>query len=178
MNLVFTADFEKAEASTFTRKGETQTGIKANAPFGSKFLYIAERSDGMLKIGVSKNVYRRLKAIKYAASHVGSDVSFGRVSFTTAIKEYEKLEIMIFESFSLQRTTGEWFAADFEVVQSELAGLVDRFVPTQEPDSEMLSEARAIFGDVAAHQLAQRQQRRQPTFFDHEMIKHANGSTD
>lgn len=78
-------------------------------PYNMKHLYIFENSNGLVKIGVSREFDRRRRTI---SSHGGFDIT--RTVVTAPISNYLELERLAHNYFSSSRVSGEWFNCKFE----------------------------------------------------------------
>jgi hypothetical protein len=75
----------------------------------AKRLYIARRPDGALKIGISDNPNRRVKALSSAAGV--------RIELLADVVGGEVLEAALHRKFAAHRILGEWFKPALELQQ-------------------------------------------------------------
>lgn len=80
-----------------------------NLPHNMKHMYIFENSNGLVKIGVSREFDRRRRTI---SSHGGFDIT--RTAVTAPISNYLELERIAHNYFSSSHVSGEWFNCKFE----------------------------------------------------------------
>ena len=78
-----------------------------------KKIYVIENQDGNIKIGVSRDVDSRVKAIKNQTGYMILNV----FSTDECFNPFE-LERMIHEEFKDKKIFGEWFNSDFETGKS------------------------------------------------------------
>lgn len=81
----------------------------------NKYLYVLEFSNGTVKIGITKEKEKRMKAISSAS---GMDVT--RSYFTEKIDNVQNLETEIHKNFKDKRLNGEFFSVSFEEAVSEV----------------------------------------------------------
>jgi predicted GIY-YIG superfamily endonuclease len=89
-------------------------------------VYLAKRADGAIKIGVSRNVEKRIATIRYGQC-VGSCPSTElilSIELSTAEIAYS-IERQLHEYFANDRITGEWFAIDQSAAIAKLKELVN-----------------------------------------------------
>jgi predicted GIY-YIG superfamily endonuclease len=89
-------------------------------------VYLAKRADGAIKIGVSRNVEKRIATIRYGQC-VGSCPSTELI-FSIELSSAEiaySVEKQLHQYFANDRITGEWFAIDQSAAIAKLKELVN-----------------------------------------------------
>jgi predicted GIY-YIG superfamily endonuclease len=90
-------------------------------------VYLAKRSDGAIKIGVSRNVERRISEIRYGFNCKGSCPStelIFSIELLSAETAYS-IERQLHNYFANDRITGEWFQIDQSAAIAKLQELVN-----------------------------------------------------
>lgn len=86
----------------------------------NKYLYVLEFSNKTVKIGITKEKEKRMKAISSAS---GMDIT--RSYFTEKIDNVQNLETELHRYFKDKRLNGEFFDIDFDVAVSEVKKRTD-----------------------------------------------------
>lgn len=86
----------------------------------NKYLYVLEFSNKTVKIGITKEKERRMKAISSAS---GMDIT--RSYFSEKIDNVQNLETELHRYFKDKRLKGEFFNIDFDVAVSEVKKRTD-----------------------------------------------------
>ena len=92
----------------------------------NKYLYVLEFSNGTVKIGITKEKEKRMKAISSAS---GMDIT--RSYFTGKIDNVQNLETELHRHFKDKRLNGEFFDINFNEAVAEVekrAGNLDWYV--------------------------------------------------
>ena len=85
-----------------------------------KYLYVLEFTNGTVKIGITKEKERRMKAISSA-----SGMNITRSYFTEKIENVQNLETELHRYFKGKRLNGEFFDIDFEEAVTEIKKRAD-----------------------------------------------------
>lgn len=85
-----------------------------------KYLYVLEFTNGTVKIGITKEKEKRMKAISSAS---GMDIT--RSYFTEKIDNVQNLETELHRHFKHNRLNGEFFDIDFDVAVEEVKKRTD-----------------------------------------------------
>lgn len=86
----------------------------------NKYLYVLEFTNKTVKIGITKEKEKRMKAISSAS---GMDIT--RSYFTEKIDNVQNLETELHRYFKDKRLNGEFFDIDFDVAVSEVKKRAD-----------------------------------------------------
>lgn len=88
---------------------------KSGVSLKNKYLYVLEFTNGTVKIGITKEKERRMKAISSAS---GMDIT--RNFFTEKIDNVQDLETELHRYFKNKRLNGEFFDVSFEEAVEEV----------------------------------------------------------
>lgn len=88
---------------------------KLGASLKNKYLYVLEFTNGTVKIGITKEKERRMKAISSA-----SGMNITRSYFTEEIDNVQNLETELHRHFKNKRLNGEFFDISFEDAVKEV----------------------------------------------------------
>ncbi|CDN95931.1 GIY-YIG nuclease family protein [Agrobacterium tumefaciens] len=154
--------------------------------FGPRRLYAFLFADGRMKVGISNNVRGRAKTLEYEHRRNGVCPEIKESWFSIPHRNALENEACLHEVFKSARLSGEYFAIDMAMVDASSQSLdfrdeattgetargaafvaaFDRAkaVPSalqsamkqKTLNDEIVEEARAIFGDIAADQLKER----------------------
>lgn len=110
-----------------------------------KHVYVFLSENGNIKIGVSKNVEKRISAIKGASGYKIVDCFI-----TEKCSNAFEIESMAHEYFKKNRLFGEWFNADFNKAVKVVKDLHDEFSNffTTEEKKQDISSIKLIFGNM------------------------------
>lgn len=86
-----------------------------NPSLKKKYLYVLEFTNGTVKIGITKEKERRMKAISSAS---GMDIT--RSYFTGKINNVQNLETELHKHFKDKRLNGEFFSINFDEAVAEV----------------------------------------------------------
>lgn len=86
----------------------------------NKYLYVLEFTNGTVKIGITKEKEKRMKAISSAS---GMDIT--RSYFTEKIDNVQHLETALHRHFKRNRLNGEFFNIDFDTAVREVKKRTD-----------------------------------------------------
>lgn len=95
-------------------KNEAMTDI-SKPSMKNKYLYVLEFTNKTIKIGITKEKEKRMKAISSAS---GMDIT--RSYFTEKIDSVQNLETELHRHFKDKRLNGEFFDIDFDVAVEEV----------------------------------------------------------
>lgn len=93
-------------------------GIKENK---KGYVYILEWSNKLIKIGRTKNPYKRIEAIR-----TQSPVELKQTYISEEISNYEEVEIKLHNFFSNSRKHGEYFMITFDIAVGKLKEIVNK----------------------------------------------------
>lgn len=85
-----------------------------------KYLYALEFTNGTVKIGITKEKEKRMKAISSA-----SGMNITRSYFTEKIEQVQNLETELHRYFKDKRLNGEFFDIDFEEAVTQIKKRAD-----------------------------------------------------
>lgn len=110
-----------------------------------KHIYVILSENGNVKIGVSKNVEKRISAIKGASGYKIKDCFV-----TEKCSNAFEIEKMAHEYFKEKRLFGEWFKADFKEAVDVVKSLHENFSRFSEAKQEVdtTETMKLIFGNM------------------------------
>lgn len=121
LNPVYFVKYDSINPNT-RKPVRNQTIIKNAMSKGFKYLYVLLSASGLVKIGISENINRRIKEIENSSGHRIID------SFVTAKTENaQEIESLIHFHFDEHRRCGEWFDIDFREAVNVTAFAYRRF---------------------------------------------------
>ena len=97
----------------YSQHSRNKGGFEVHLMSSGKKIYVLENQDGNIKIGVSKNVDSRVKAIKNQTGYTILNV----FSTVECFNPFE-LEKMIHEELKDKKIFGEWFNVKFDIGKS------------------------------------------------------------
>lgn len=80
-----------------------------------KYLYIFKNNFGNVKIGVSKNIQQRKKALETQSGFEITDIYTSNTKYPS--EQAYKLEAQLHKYFNVYKVKGEWFNVDFSIVK-------------------------------------------------------------
>ena len=97
----------------------------------SKHIYVLENSDRRVKIGVSKNIKQRIRALE-----TGSSYKMINVFYTAKCSNSNELESLCHKHFKNFKIRGEWFDVPFETAKEYVKNLNLEFNFRSEEESK------------------------------------------
>lgn len=90
----------------------------------SGYLYAAKITDGMVKIGRSKDPQKRLLYMQY-----NGRLAFSETFISDLFQDYIEVEAQLHSQFAVKKRTGEWFDITFDEAVAAIKELAKTLVP-------------------------------------------------